>query len=139
MSQNIEINPGEIKINFTSPTTGVTTFAQLGLKDEDLVFEGGNLRIVFDLENIGKHAYYHVPTVEIAYREEMGETHWVCDFNEETIIDKLDHHGHSTVILMNGKKLASLEHHHKNALVVHGDFPKPAHVLAEKSYINFFK
>ena len=97
------------------------------------------LRLVFDFEGIGEHDYYQVPTVEIAYKEEMAETHWQCDFNEETIIDKTDHHGHSTVILMNRNKLSSLEHHHKNALIVHGEFPEPVHVLAEGSYINFFK
>lgn len=139
MSQTIELNQGEVKVNFSSPTAGKVTFAELGLKDEDLVFEGGLLRLVFDFEGIGEHHYYQVPTVEIAYKEEMAETHWQCDFNDETIIDKTDHHGHSTVILLNRNKLSSLEHHHQNALIVHGEFPEPVHVLAEGSYINFFK
>lgn len=139
MSQTIELNQGEVKINFSSPTKGKVTFSELGLKNEDLIFEAGLLRLVFDFEGIGEHDYYQVPTVEIAYKEEMTETHWQCDFNEETIIDKTDHHGHSTVILLNRDKLSSLEHHHKNALIVHGEFPEPVHVLAEGSYINFFK
>ncbi len=139
MSQTIELNQGEVKVNFSSPTAGKVTFEELGLKDEDLVFEGGLLRLVFDFEGIGEHHYYQVPTVEIAYKEEMAETHWQCDFNEETIVDKTDHHGHSTVILLDRKKLSSLEHHHKNALIVHGEFPEPVHVLAKESYINFFK
>lgn len=139
MSQTVELNQGEVKINFSSPTTGKVTFAELGLKNENLVFDGGLLRLVFDFEGIGEHHYYQVPTVEISYKEEMAETHWQCDFNEETILDKIDHHGHSTVILLNRNKLASLEHHHKNALIVHGEFPKGVHIIAEDSYINFFK
>jgi len=138
MSQTVELNQGEVKINFSSPTTGKLSFATLGLKNEDLEFENGLLRLVFDFEGIGEHNYFKMPTVEISYKEEMEETHWQCDFNEETILDKTDHHGHSTVILLNRTKLSELEHHHKNALVVHGEFPKAVHIIAEDSYINFF-
>jgi len=139
MSQTVELNQGEVKINFSSATSGKLSFTDLGLKNEDLAFESGLLRLVFDFEGIGEHQYYQVPTVEVAYTEEMDETHWQCDFNEETILDKTDHHGHSTVILLNRTKLANLEHHHKNALIVHGEFPKSVHINADESYINFFK
>ncbi len=137
--EQLELNPGEIKINFSAPARGKVTLAELGLKDEDLAFDSGLLRLVFDLENIGEHHYYHMPTIEIAYAENMGATHWQCDFNEETILDKIDNHGHTTVLMMNGKKLSALEHHHKNALIVHAEFPEPVHILADKSYINLFK
>jgi hypothetical protein len=138
MSQTVELNQGEIKINFSSPTSGKLSFADLGLNDADLVFEGGLVRLVFDFEGIGEHSYFQMPTVGISYAEEMTETHWQCDFNEETILDKTDHHGHSTVILLNRNKLSELEHHHKNALIVHGEFPQAAHVIAKDSYITFF-
>ena len=138
MSQKVELNQGEIKVNFSSPTSGKVSFAELGLSDADLVFEGGLVRLVFDFEGIGEHSYFQMPTVGISYREEMAETHWQCDFNEETILDKTDHHGHSTVILLNRNKLSELEHHHKNALIVHGEFPQAAHVIAKDSYITFF-
>ncbi len=139
MSQTVELNQGEVKINFSSPTVGKLSFADLGLKNEDLVFENGLLRLVFDFEGIGEHQYFQVPTVEVAYLENMDETHWQCDFNKETILDKTDHHGHSTVILLNRTKLSSLEHHHKNTLIVHGEFPKSVHINADESYINLFK
>ena len=138
MSQTVEINPGEIKINFQTPTSGKISFKELGLTNENLVFDSGLLRLVFDFEGIGEHHYFKMPTVEIAYKANMTETHWQCEFNEETILDKMDHHGHSTVMLLNRNKLSELEHHHKNALIVHGEFPKPATVKAEASYINFF-
>ncbi|MCO6501406.1 MAG: hypothetical protein J5I47_13680 [Vicingus serpentipes] len=138
MSQTIELNQGEIKVNFSSPTSGKVSFSDLGLKDEDLVFESGLVRLVFDFEGIGEHHYFKMPTLEISYQEEMTETHWQCDFNKETILDKTDHHGHSTIILLNRNKLSELEHHHQNKLIVHGEFPQAAHVIADKSFINFF-
>lgn len=138
MSQTVELNQGEVKVNFASPTSGKVSFEELGLSDADLIFEGGLLRMVFDFEGIGEHQYYQVPTIEVAYVEEMAETHWQCDFNEETILDKMDHHGHSTVILMNREKLSSLEHHHKNVLVLHAEFPQAVHISTKDSYINFF-
>ncbi len=138
MGELVELNQGEIKIKFSGPTSGKLTFADLGLKDEDLVLEGGLLRMVFDLEGIGEHHYFKMPTVEVAYAEEVGETHWVCDFNEETILDKMDHHGHSTVLLMDRKKIESLEHRHENKLIVHAEFPQAVHLKAADSYITLF-
>ena len=38
MSQTVEINQGEVKINFSSPTAGKLSFKDLGLSDEDLIF-----------------------------------------------------------------------------------------------------
>jgi len=139
MGQLIEINQGEIVVKFTSPTKGKISFSDLGIKTDDLVFEGGFLRLVFDMEGIGEHSYFAMPTIEVGYKENMAETHWQCDFNGETILDKTDNHGNSTVILMNRKKLAELEHHHENTLILHAEFPKGVHIVAEDSFINFFK
>ena len=139
MGQLIEVNEGEVIVKFTSPTAGKITFSDLGITDEQLVLSGGFLRLVFDMEGIGEHSYFAVPTVEVAYNENVGETHWQCDFNEETILDKTDHHGHSTVMLLDRKKISSLEHHHENKLIVHAEFPEAVHINTEKSFINFFK
>jgi len=138
MSQTVELNQGEIKINFSTPTAGKLSFKDLGLTNEELYFESGLVRIVFDFEGIGKHNYFKMPTIEVSYKESMDETHWQCDFNHVTILDKTDHHGHSTIILLDRNKLSELEHHHQNALVLHAEFPKSAHIKAEDSYINFF-
>jgi hypothetical protein len=139
MAQKIELNEGEVVIKFKEPISGKTSFSDLGLKSEDLVFKSGFLRIVFDLEGIGEHQYFQVPTIEISYTENMNETHWQCEFNGETILDKMDNHGNSTIILLDRKKLASLEHHHENVLILHAEFPESVHIDAEHSYINFFK
>ena len=139
MAELIEINQGEIVINFNSPKPGKITFKELGLTNEQLKIESGFLRIKIDLSNTGKLNYFAVPTVEVAYFENCAETHWQCEFNDETILDKLDHHGHSTVLLMDRKKLTTLEHRHENKLIVHAEFPEPVHLDAENSYINLFK
>lgn len=139
MGQLIEINQGEIVVKFTSATKGKITFADLGISDEQLVLDGGFLRLRFDLEGIGEHDYFAVPTIEVTYKENSAETHWQCEFNGEMILDKMDHHGHSSVLLLNRKKLAELEHRHENELIVHAEFPIAVHLIAADSYINFFK
>ncbi len=138
MTQTVEINQGEIKIKFNEPVKGKVSLKDLGIEGDSITLESGLLRLVFDMEGIGEHHYFQVPTMTIVYEEEVGETHWQCDFNEETIVDKTDHHGHSTVILLNRKKLSELEHRHENTLILHAEFPQPVHLSTTKSTINFF-
>ena len=111
----------------------------MGITNDELYLEGGFLRLVFDLENIGEYAYYNVPTIEISYKENMAATHWQCEFNGVTILDKIDHHGSATVILLKKSKLEELQNHHENKLIVHAEFPESVHIKAADSYINFFK
>lgn len=139
MSQTIEINNGEVLVNFKTPSAGKLTLKELGFKNEDLVFENGFLRMVFDMEGIGEHSYFAVPTIEVAYAETMSETHWQCEFNGTVILDKMDHYGRSTVLLLDRKKISELEHHHQNKLIVHAEFPQGVHLDADASFINFFK
>jgi hypothetical protein len=138
MSFETEVNPGEVKVFFKEPVAGRISFSEMGLKDEDLNFEGGFARIVFDFENIGEHHYYQVPTVELSYAQDAEGTHWQCDFNETTILDKNDNRGQSNVILLNRRKLAELEHHHKNAMVIHAEFTDKVRIVAGESAVNFF-
>lgn len=135
----IEINPGEIKISFQSPTAGKISFKDLGLVDEGLTLEGGMLRLVFNLENVGEHHFYSMPTIEIAYDKNVAATHWQCDFNGETILDKIDHHGSKSILLIDRKRLEALEHHHVNELIVHGEFPEPVMLNPHDSSVNLFK
>ncbi len=139
MGQKVEINQGEIKIKFTEAITGKISLKELGIKEDLITLENGLLRLVFDMEGIGEHHYFQMPTLSIVYSEEVGETHWQCDFNGETIVDKADHHGHSTVILLNRKKISELEHHHENTLIVHAEFPEAVHIKTNESIVNFFK
>ncbi|MEX1001351.1 MAG: hypothetical protein WDZ35_04480 [Crocinitomicaceae bacterium] len=139
MSQHTTLNKGEIYIQFTSPTAGKVSFKQLGITPEMTEVKGGFLRIVFDFEGMGEHDYFKVPTIEISYDREVPNTHWQCDFNGETLIDKIDHYGKSTIILLNRDRLDKLEHHHENKLILHAEFPEEVHLITEESSINFFK
>lgn len=139
MSENVQINQGEINVKFNGPTAGKLTFKDLGIKANDSNTHGGFLRMVFDFEGIGEHHFFKMPTIEIAYNKEVAETHWQCDFNGKTIIDKMDHHGRSTVILLNRKEIESLEQHHENKLIMHAEFPEEVALDLKGSYVNFFK
>tara|TARA_R110000787_G_C13129932_1_gene415944 strand:+ start:118 stop:534 length:417 start_codon:yes stop_codon:yes gene_type:complete len=136
---NVEINQGEIKVKFNESNSGKLSFAELGIKDEDVNVDGGLLRLVFDFEAIDDFKYYQTPTIELFYEENMAETHWICEFNGETVLDKLDNHGHSTILLLNRKVLNNLEQHHENTLIVHAEFPQPANLNLKESYVHFFK
>ncbi len=50
-------------IKFSAPVAGILSFQDLGLKDEDLVFESSLMRLVFDFEGIGEYHYYKVPVI----------------------------------------------------------------------------
>ncbi|MEL6560568.1 MAG: hypothetical protein AAFQ94_20420 [Bacteroidota bacterium] len=134
-----ELNQGEIKVKFETPISGKVSLAELGIENKGKHLESGLLRLVFDMDGIGEHSYYQVPTIEIVYEENMAETHWICEFNGETLLDKLDHHGHSTVLLLNRKVLSNLEQRHENTLIVHAEFPQPARLDLQRSFVHLFK
>lgn len=135
---NIELNQGEIKVQLSAAEKGKISLEALGLKDENLLLEGGLLRLVVEFGAIETAHFYQVPTIEIAYKESVAETHWQCDYNGETILDKTDHFGKSTVILISRKKLDALEHRHENTLVLHAEFPSEVNLIASESFIHFF-
>jgi hypothetical protein len=139
MGQIVEINEGEVLVKFNSPTIGKISFKDLGISKDELSLVGGFMRIAFELGGIGTHNFVAVPTIEISYDESMGETHWQCDFNDETLLDKLDHHGHATILLLKRERLENLEQHHENKLVLHAEFPGAVHINVENSYIELFK
>lgn len=137
MSQ-LEINQGEIKFTFSQPVSGRLSFTDLGIKKEDVSLESGLLRLVLELNHLEESHYFKMPTVEVVYEENMDATHWQCEFNEETILDKIDNHGHSTILLIDRKKLSELEHRHENVLIVHAEFPQSVNIDPDKSFIQLF-
>jgi hypothetical protein len=135
----VDINQGEVKVIFKEVIPGKVSFRRLGLSDFDLTFNSGLIRMVFEMEETnGNRSFCHMPTIEVQYKEMMGETHWICEFNGKTILDKLDHQGRSTVMLMDRSKIVEEEHHHKNTLIMHAEFPQGVHLDAEASFIKFF-
>ena len=136
---NIELNQGEIKLTLDKQNSGKLSLAELGVKSDAESLKSGLLRLVFDFKELANQNFFQVPTIEVCYQENMAETQWICEFNGKTILEKLDHHGHSTVLLLNRNELSNLEQHHENVLIVHAEFPEAANLDLEKSFVHFFK
>ncbi|MEO9532767.1 MAG: hypothetical protein ABJG68_17230 [Crocinitomicaceae bacterium] len=140
MKVQTEKNQGELKIIFEECPAGNISLSDLGINEEDLSFESGHIRFLFDFSKTNSfRKFYDTPTLRVEYHEAMAETHWQCDYNEKTILDKKDHHGHSTILLLNRKEIENLEHHHENKLIVHAEFPEAVHLKANETQLHFFK
>ncbi len=137
--QTIQATEGEVKVTISEENKGKVSFKDLGIKSDNIKVDGGFLRLVFDFGQFNPKNFYAVPTVEISYNKNVAETHWQCDFNGEMILDKMDNHGNSTVILLQKGKMESQLHHHNNLLVVHGEFPEHVNIDLENSYIYLVK
>ena len=135
----VKVENGEVYIALNEPKSGKLSLNELGFVTDTYKLKGGFLRIVFDFEGVGAHEYYKVPTIEMTYDREVPNTHWICEFNGETLIDKVDHFGHSTIILLDRNRLSKLEQHHENKLILHAEFPQEASLLTRSSFVNFFK
>ena len=56
----------------------------------------------------------------------------------QTILDKLDHHGTSTIMLMNRSKIEELVHHHENKMIIHAEFPESVHLIGDSTFLHLF-
>ncbi len=134
----VEVNQGELKISLNEGLKGKISLEELGIENNTII-EGGNLRLVIHLENIGAHHFFKVPTLEFVYNEKIGESQWQCEFNEATIVDKIDNSGHATLLLLKRDVLENLEHRHINELIVHADLPSDITLNTKASYIHLFE
>jgi hypothetical protein len=139
MDQTVQSGEGEVKVLISATAKGKISFKELGISSDQISTDGGFLRVVFDFGQFDAKDFYAVPTVEIAYDKNVAETHWQCDFNGETILDKMDNHGNSTVMLLQRNKMEQKVQHHDNGLVVHGEFPSSVNIDLENSYIHLVK
>jgi hypothetical protein len=139
MQNQVELNPGEVKLILNEAVQGKKVYLkELGLNTSELSLNDGNLRLVIELNNLDENHFGGVPTIHLSYTTEMGETHWQVEFNGAVVLDKKDHHGHSTVMLLNKAKLNELAQRHENTLIVHGDMPLATQLDAETSYLQLF-
>lgn len=139
MSNQVELNPGEVKLIVNEATQGKKLFLKdLGLHTEQLNLSDGNLRMVIEINNLDENHFGAVPTIHLTYTEDLGETLWQCEYNGEVVLDKKDHHGHSTVLLLNKAKLNAISQRHENTLIIHGDLPSATHLNSEESYLLLF-
>lgn len=134
-----EVNPGEFHVKFEKLVAGKLSLKDLGFSNENLQVEGGNLRIMLEFGNLGEVHFYKMPTIEIEYVEKIGESEWQVEFNDEVVLDKTDHSGHSTLMMINRSKLDALKHRHINNMIIRADMPKAVHINAENSFINILE
>lgn len=118
----LELTEGQLEIAIKDTTSGKFTLAEAGLKDETYKVEGGNLRVKVDLGYIKDAHFYKMPVIELEYTQNIHESEWIVEFNGTNILEKKDHSGHATVLLLNRKKMEELKQRHENTLLVHGDF-----------------
>ena len=134
----VEQNQGEVKLRIDTPLSGNISLSDLGWQGGQ-VFEDGRIRLVLEMDEIQEPSFYNRPTFEFVYEDKMEESHWQVDFNEETILDKLDQQGHKTLFFLNKDQLESKWQHHHNRLILHAEFPASVKLLPEASHVNLFK
>ncbi len=138
MEATTEINPAEIYVTLKEPIAGKMSLHELGIKEEDLRLNKGVLKLVIDLNGFHDFPFFKVPTFEFRYEQETSESHWQCDYNDHTILDRIDHHGRSTILLLKRSELTLFENRQDNKLVIIAKFKEPAHILGNKSFIHLY-
>lgn len=126
---NLQLTEGQVKITMNDkPAFDKFTLADAGLKEDSYTVEGGNLRLKIELGYIQDYHFYKMPVIQFEYENNIHESEWVVEFNGENILEKKDHSGHSTVLLLNRNKMDKLKHRHENNLIIHGDFSEVVHI-----------
>lgn len=118
----LDLTDGQIKITMKEATFGKFTMKDAGVTEDVYEVKGGNLRVDVELGYIQDVHFYKMPTIEFEYTEKIHESEWVVEFNGVNILEKKDHSGQATVLLLNRNKMKELVHRHENTLLIHGDF-----------------
>lgn len=124
---NVDITEGQVQLTMEKPVANKFSFEEIGLK-EPYTVEGGNLRLKMELGYIQEHDFYKMPIIQLDYENNIHESEWVVEFNGENILEKKDHSGKSTVLLLNRNKMDKLKHRHENNLIIHGDFSEKVNI-----------
>lgn len=118
----LSLSEGQLKLTMKKPVSGAFALKEVGLSYEYYKVEGGNLRIKVEMGYIQEVNLYKMPVIEFEYSKKIGASEWIVEFNGVNILEKKDHSGQATVLLLNRKKMEELEQRHENILLIHGDF-----------------
>lgn len=129
---------GELKIIMQEASFDKFSLQDAGLKEDSYEVKGGNLRLKIEMGYIQEYNFYKMPIIQLDYENNIHESEWVVEFNGENILEKKDHSGHATVLLLSRKKMLELEHRHENNLVIHGDFSEEVDIKND-SYLNLLE
>lgn len=127
------LSEGQIKITMNKPTFDKFTLEEAGLTDESYKVEGGNLRLKVELGYIKDINFYKMPIIDFKYTEKITESEWIIEFNGKNILEKYDHSGQATVLLLNRNKMKDLVQRRENILLIHGDFSEEVHITNQSS------
>lgn len=130
---NLNVTDGQIKINSENPIVGKFSLKEAGLSTETYKVEGGNLRLKVELGYIQDVNFYKMPVIELHYTDKIKESEWIVEFNGENILEKKDHSGQSTVLLLNRQKMVDFVHRHENNLIIHGDFSEVVEITSNST------
>lgn len=131
---NLQLTDGQVKITMNEATFDKFSLKDAGLEKETYLVEGGNLRIKIELGYIQDIHFYKMPIIEFNYTEKIHESEWIVEFNGTNILEKKDHSGQATILLLNRKKMRELVHRHENTLLIHGDFSEAVLIKNTSSF-----
>lgn len=126
---DLQLTEGQIKITMgNKPAFDKFSLAEAGLKESFYEVQGGNLRLKIELGYIQDYHFYRMPVIQFEYENNIQESEWIVEFNGKNILEKKDHSGYSTVLLLNRNKMDELRNRHENNLIIHGDFSDVVHI-----------
>ncbi|WP_422090426.1 hypothetical protein [Tenacibaculum ovolyticum] len=129
---------GQLKIVMDKPAFNKFSLKEAGLKENSYTVEGGNLRLKIELGYIQDYRFYKMPIIELEYEDNIKESEWIVEFNGTNILEKKDHSGFKTVLLLNRNKMSELINRHENNLIIHGDFSEKVNIK-DSSTLNLLE
>lgn len=130
----LELTEGQLEIAMKEAAFGKFTLENAGLTEESYNVEGGNLRLKVDLGYIKDFNFYKMPVLEFEFTDKINTSEWIVEFNGTNILEKKDHSGKATVLLLNRKKMDELKQRHENVLLIHGDFSEVVNLKNTSSF-----
>lgn len=130
---SLNLTEGQIQIVMQEAAFGKFSLEAAGLNAPSYEVEGGNLRIEIKMGYIQDVNFYKMPILEFEYTDKIAQSEWVVEFNGVNILEKKDHSGQATILLLNRNKMKELEQRHENTLLIHGDFSEVVHIKNSSS------
>ncbi|WP_196885545.1 hypothetical protein [Aureivirga sp. CE67] len=135
----LDIEVGEITIFFEEKPKGIIHFDELGFEEEHLLMLEGFSRIIFDFKNLHEHELYNMPTLEFVFDKNQISSHWICEFNDNKILESEHKHSSKVTLLLHRKDFEKHIHHHENQLKIHVEFSGEINWNLKESFVHFFK
>lgn len=134
----LEATEGQLELTMNETAFGKFTLESAGLSEDIYTVKGGNLRLKIDLGYIKDISFYKMPVIEFEYTNNINTSEWIIEFNGTNILEKKDHSGKTTVLLLNRKKMDELKQRHENVVIIHGDFSEEVNIKNTSSF-NFLE